>query len=64
MKTYLIKLKSGLSCKLKAEDEESLQQKINSGHYGILPIRGNVRELITSENIAEIVEVKDQGIKK
>lgn len=64
MKTYLITLKSGLSSKLNAEDEKSLQLKIKSGHYGILRVRGNVRELITNENIAEIVEVEDQGIKK
>lgn len=64
MKTYLIKLKSGLSSKLNAEDEKSLQRKIDSGYYGILPIRGQVRELITRESIVEIVEVEDQGIKK
>lgn len=64
MKTYFIKLKSGLSCEFNAEDEKTLHQKINTGHYGILPIRGRVRELITSENVAEIIEIKDQGIKK
>lgn len=64
MKTYLIKLKSGLSSKLNAEDEKSLRLKINSGHYGILPIRGQIQKFITTENVAEIVEVKDQGIKK
>lgn len=64
MKTYFIKLKSGLSSKFNAGDEKTLHQKINSGHYGILPVRGQVRELITSENIAEIIEIEDQGIKK
>jgi len=59
MKTYLIKLKSGLSSKLNAEDEKSLRLKINSGHYGILPVRGQIRELITNENVAEIIEVED-----
>jgi len=59
MKTYLIKLKSGLTSKLNAEDEKSLRLKINSGHYGILPVRGQIRELITNENITEIVEIED-----
>ena len=56
MKTYLIKLKSGLSCELEAENEKSFFEKIDSGNYGILPVRGNESEKIKSENIDEIVE--------
>jgi len=56
MGTYLIKLKSGLSCELRADDEKDLYRKINSGHYGILSIRSLNRVIITEKNIAEIVE--------
>ena len=56
MKTYLIKLKSGLNCELEAENEKSLFEKINSDNYEILPVRGNRSEKIKRENIDKIIE--------
>ena len=55
MKTYIVKLKSGLACEFEAKDEKSLFEKIDSGNYGILPIRGRESIRVNRENIEEIV---------
>ena len=62
MKIYIVKLKSGLICEVEATDEKHLFQKIDSGNYGILPIRGSESEKIARENISKIVE-KNKGIR-
>jgi hypothetical protein len=64
MSKYIVKLKSGLSAEFEAEDDKTLHQKLASGNYGILPVRGSIREVITSNNVAEIIKIEDQGIKK
>lgn len=56
-KTYKITLKSGLHSDFKADTLEQLHEKIQTGHYGILPVRGVNQEIITEENIESIEEV-------
>jgi len=61
MKNYKIILKDGSNTKMEAENEDELFQKIDSGHFGILPIRGTSRKLITRNNIDSVEEDLDDN---
>lgn len=59
VKTFLIQLKKGLQCRMEAENETRLRIMIQSGHYKILPIRGQKATKITESNIETITEIKE-----
>lgn len=61
MKTYIVKLKSGLTSEFEAKNEKSLFEKIDSGNYGILSVRGTESEKVNRENVSEIVEKESES---
>jgi phage antirepressor YoqD-like protein len=60
-KTYMIVTKQGVNGTVEAKDKDELFKKLSTGHYGVLPIRGNMIPF-TPENIKEIIEIaQEQG---
>lgn len=54
MKVYKVTHNSGLWCKFRAKNKRELEQKIASGLYGILPIRGDFPVKLMLENVTKI----------
>ncbi len=57
MKQFKITLKSGDWTYWKAENKEDVLMKIKTGHYGILPVRGNDRLIISEDSLDRVEEV-------
>jgi len=60
LKTYQIITKEGISGTISASSEEELYQKLSTGNYGVLPLRGNSMIRFTPDNVTEIVELTDE----
>jgi hypothetical protein len=58
VKKYIITHKSGSYCELEAKGARELRKKLSTGHYGIMPIRGN-RITLVPGNISKIEEIKE-----
>ncbi|HYM65080.1 MAG TPA: hypothetical protein VES68_01170 [Candidatus Sulfotelmatobacter sp.] len=61
MKKYRIILNTGENAIIDAVNEEDLKQKLSSGHYGVLPLRGRQMVRFTPANIKEIIEEEGEA---
>ncbi len=60
VKSYLIVTKQGATGTMKARNEEELRQKLSTGNYGVLPVRGNKMIRYTPDNVDKIIEIVDE----
>jgi len=59
MKKFRITLKSGHWTEWEAEDIDSVYQKIDLGHRGILPIRGRDAFPMNQETVEKVEEIEE-----
>lgn len=59
MKKYKIIIDEGIGT-VRAENEEDLHRKLNTGQYGILPIRSRNFIRFTPANIKKIIEIEEE----
>jgi len=60
MGTFEVEHTSGHFCKIEAKDEQELWQKICSGMYAVLPLRGVRQEFFNKDNVVRVTEISSK----